>query len=68
VELNLGPQRRYPAIELIVQDDSDEKAFAEIVAMLADRGLKVGQKAILDRLGLSAPAAGEAVLGSAPGK
>ncbi len=64
VELNLGPQRRYPAIELVVQDDSDVKAFAEIVAMLADRGLRVGQKTILDRLGLTEPSPSEPILGT----
>jgi phage gp29-like protein len=63
VELNMGPQRKYPKIELGLPDDSDVKVFAEIVAMLADRGLRVGQKTILDKLGIAEAAGGEAVLG-----
>jgi phage gp29-like protein len=64
VELNMGPQRQYPKIELGLPDDSDVKVFAEIVAMLADRGLRVGQKTILDKLGIAEAAEGEAVLGA----
>jgi phage gp29-like protein len=64
VELNMGPQRQYPRIELGLPDDSDVKVFAEIVAMLADRGLRVGQKTILDKLGIAEAADGEAVLGA----
>ena len=64
VELNMGPQRHYPKIELGLPDDSDVKVFAEIVAMLADRGLRVGQKTILDKLGIAEAAEGEAVLGA----
>ncbi|HKN11998.1 MAG TPA: DUF935 domain-containing protein [Candidatus Binatus sp.] len=62
VELNMGPQVRYPKIELALPDDSDAKVFAEIVAMLADRGLRVGQKTILDKLGIAEAGEGEAVL------
>ena len=32
--------------------------------MLADRGLRVGQKTILDKLGIAEAAEGEAVLGA----
>jgi phage gp29-like protein len=67
VELNMGPQVRYPKIELGLPDDSDVKVFAEIVAMLADRGLRVGQKTILDRLGIAEASADEAVLGAIRG-
>jgi phage gp29-like protein len=67
VELNMGPQARYPKIELGLPDDSDVKVFAEIVAMLADRGLRVGQKTILDKLGIAQPSADEAVLGAIRG-
>src|SRR6202166_3369031 len=63
VELNMGPQKRYPKIELGLPDDGDVKVFAEVVAMLADRGLRVGQKTILDKLGIAAAGEGEAVLG-----
>jgi phage gp29-like protein len=67
VELNMGPQARYPKIELGLPDDSDVKVFAEVIAMLADRGLRVGQKTILDKLGIAAAGEGEAVLGAIKG-
>ncbi len=62
VDLNLGPRARYPRFELNLPDDDDTREFAEIVTMLADRGLRIGQRAILDKLGLAEPAAGEPVL------
>jgi phage gp29-like protein len=67
VDLNMGPQTRYPTIELGLPDDSDVKVFAEIVAMLADRGLRVSQKTILDKLGIAQADVGEEVLGPAVG-
>jgi len=67
VELNMGPQAHYPKIQLGLPDDSDVKVFAEIVAMLADRGLRVGQQTILDKLGIAAAGEGEAVLGAIRG-
>jgi phage gp29-like protein len=65
VDLNFGPRRNYPHIEFELPDDSDLRAFADIVAMLADRGLRVGQKAVLERLGIPAPEDGEPVLSPA---
>ena len=63
VDLNLGPQPRYPKLSLWgLPDDADMKQFADIVAMLADRGLRIGQKTILEKLGLPEPAEGEALL------
>jgi phage gp29-like protein len=67
VDLNMGPQARYPKIELGLPDDSDVKVFAEIVAMLADRGLRVSQKTILDKLGIAQADASDAVLAPAVG-
>src|SRR5258708_22184745 len=64
VELNMGPQKQYPKIELGLPDDSDVKVFAEVVAMLADRGLRVRPKTILDKLGIAAAAVGQAGVGS----
>jgi len=62
VDLNLGPQRRYPQIALGLSADNDVKLFADIVAELADRGLRVGQRAVLRRLGLPEAAADEPLL------
>ncbi|MGZ6244048.1 MAG: DUF935 domain-containing protein, partial [Candidatus Binataceae bacterium] len=41
VDLNLGPQRRYPQIALGLSADNDVKLFDDMVAELADRGLRV---------------------------
>ncbi|MGH8013429.1 MAG: DUF935 domain-containing protein [Candidatus Binataceae bacterium] len=65
VDLNRGPQRRYPQLQLAMPDDQDVKLFADMVAELADRGLRVGQKAVLERLGLPEAAPGEPVLNPA---
>jgi phage gp29-like protein len=62
VDLNLGPQRHYPRIALGLAADGDVKLFADMVAELADRGLRVGQREVLRRLGLPQPAADEPVL------
>jgi phage gp29-like protein len=62
IELNAGPQRRYPQLELALPDDQDVKVFADIVAELADRGLRLSQKAVLEKLGLAAAVADEPVL------
>ncbi len=62
VDLNLGPQRRYPRIALGLSADNDVKLFADMVAELADRGLRIGQREVLRRLGLPEAAADEPLL------
>jgi phage gp29-like protein len=62
VDLNRGPQKRYPQFELVMPDDQDAKLFADMVAELADRGLRVGQKAVLERLGLPEASPDEPIL------
>jgi len=62
VDLNAGPQTRYPQVQFAMPDDQDAKTFADIVAELADRGLRVSQKAVLDKLGLPEPSSEQAVL------
>ncbi|MDO8432057.1 MAG: DUF935 domain-containing protein [Candidatus Binatus sp.] len=65
VDLNLGPHRRYPKIKLGMAEHEDVKALVEIVAMLADRGLRISQKAMLEKLGIAEAGENEAVLGRA---
>jgi phage gp29-like protein len=62
IDLNAGPQARYPQVQLALPDDQDVKVFAEIVAELADRGLRISQRSVLDRLGLEEPREDDAVL------
>jgi phage gp29-like protein len=65
IDLNAGPQQRYPQLQLALPDDQDAKVFADIVAELADRGLRVSQRAVLDKLGLPEASPDEAVLEAA---
>lgn len=62
VDLNFGPQKRYPQISLGLPDDQDVKIFADAVSELADRGLRISQKVVLDKLGLPEASEDEAVL------
>lgn len=62
VDLNAGPQRRYPSVALILPNDQDDEEFAGILSQLIDRGLRVSQQTVLDRLDLPATAVDEAVL------
>ncbi len=65
VDLNLGPHTRYPKIKLGMPQHEDTKALVEIVAMLADRGLRISQKAMLEKLGIAEAGKDEAVLSRA---
>jgi phage gp29-like protein len=65
VDLNIGPRARYPKIKLGMPEHEDTKAFVEMVAMLADRGLRISQKQVLEKLGIAEAGATEAVLGRA---
>jgi len=62
VDLNSGPQSRYPRLDLILANDQDYREFADIIAEMADRGLRISQKTVLDRLGLPAASSDEEVL------
>lgn len=66
VDLNAGPRRRYPAIEFALPPDQDAASFAATVATLVDRGLRVSQASMLERLGLPVAAPDEAVLMPSP--
>jgi len=62
VDLNLGPRENYPHVVLGIADDSDASEFVDIIGKLADHGVRIGQKAVLDRLGIAEPQAGEPLL------
>ena len=53
VQLHYGPQQKYPKFFIGLPDDQDIKVFADVVTEFVDRGLKVGQRQILDKLGLA---------------
>jgi len=62
IDLNFGPQQKYPSVSLGLPDDQDVKVFADAVSELADRGLRVSQRVVLDKLGLPEAADDEPVL------
>lgn len=68
VDLNAGPQKRYPQVQFAMPDNEDAKTFADIVCELADRGLRIGQDTVLDRLGLPNAGEGDATLHPAPSR
>jgi phage gp29-like protein len=65
VDLNAGHQQHYPQIDLLLPSSQDAEDFVAIVGQLADRGLRIGQKTVLDRLDLPVPGPNDAVLAPA---
>jgi phage gp29-like protein len=55
IDLNFGPQNDYPQIELPVPDPEDVEALSSSLEKLVPLGLKVGQREVRDKLGLSDP-------------
>lgn len=68
VDLNAGPQKRYPRLELVLPSNQDDQQFTGIVTELADRGVRIAQKTVLERLGLPAAAADEEIVEPAIGR
>lgn len=64
VDLNLGPQARYPRVTMTVEEPEDLAALAESLAKLVPLGLRVEQSVIRDRFGLPDPAEGADLLGA----
>ncbi|WP_159602410.1 phage portal protein family protein, partial [Starkeya nomas] len=55
VSLNFGPQDRYPKATLPVAEPEDVKELTEAVARLVPMGLKVSQREMRQRIGVSEP-------------
>lgn len=64
IDLNLGPQARYPRIVLQVEEPEDVQALAVVLEKLVPLGLEVEQSVVLDKIGLPAPAKGAKLLGA----
>lgn len=62
VDLNLGPRQNYPRLALGMADDADINDFVDMVTKLADHGMRIGQRTVLDKLGIARPEAGDPVL------
>ena len=63
ISFNFGPQDEYPRITLPVPEPEDLKELTEGVARLLPYGLKVGQKQMREKLGLSEPEDDDDLLG-----
>lgn len=55
VNLNFGPQERYPQLQLPVPDPEDIDALSNALSRLVPLGLKVKQSEIREKIGLSDP-------------
>ena len=62
IDLNHGPQERYPKLLLPVNEPEDIKVLAEALGHLVPLGLKVEASVIRDRLGLPDPEDGAELL------
>lgn len=66
IELNRGPQERYPRLIIARPDEEDVKAWTEAAAPWADRGLPIPTDTIYAKLGLSKPDDAPNFLGKRP--
>jgi len=55
VDLNFGPQERYPRLQLLVPDPEDVTALSGALGTLVPLGLRVKQTEVREKLGLSDP-------------
>ena len=62
VDLNFGAQARYPQFLLPVEDKEDVSALVGALKELVPLGLRVSEREVRARLGLSEPEDGEAIL------
>lgn len=66
VDLNFGPQKKYPSMHLPVLEPEDLEVLSNALAELVPLGLEVEQAEIRDRLGLRTPKKGAKLLQKAP--
>lgn len=64
VDLNFGPQARYPTLKLYVPDPEDLAGLVDMLSKLVPLGLRVEQSVIRDKFGLPDPDAGAELLGA----
>lgn len=62
VDLNFGPQDRYPTVVIPIVESEDVKALAEVVERLVNLGMEVGMDAVRERVGFAKPEAGDKLL------
>ena len=64
IDLNFGPQDRYPVLKLHVPDQEDLTGLVDMLAKLVPLGLRVEQSVIRDKWGLPDPAKDAELLGA----
>lgn len=62
IDLNYGPQERYPALMIPTPDTTDISAWVENIGKLVPLGLRVKADEVRGKLGLSRPEDGDEVL------
>ncbi len=62
VAMNYGPQTLYPSVEWPISEPEDMQAVSTAVATLVPMGLKVSQRELRDKLGLSEPQSDDELL------
>lgn len=62
VDLNFGPQKRYPRVRIGRPEQKDVKLILDNIEKLVDRGVRVEEAQILDLVGLEEPAEGAVLL------
>jgi len=62
VDLNFGPQERYPKLRLVVEEPEDLESLAKSLPEFIDRGLEVEKSVIRDKFNLPEPEDGADIL------
>lgn len=66
IDLNFGPQKKYPRLELPVVEPEDLELLATVLEKVVPLGVRIEESQVRDKLGFSDPAEG-ALLLTAPG-
>lgn len=64
VDLNFGPQERYPAVALSIDEPEDLKAAADVIEILVRNGAKIPLWWVREKFGLPEAHDGEELLGA----
>lgn len=62
VDLNFGPQERYPTVVFPITENEDIKALAEVVERLVNLGLEISMSDVRSRVGFDEPEEGAVLL------
>lgn len=59
--INYGPEVIPPTLRCVTEEPEDRAAFVQTLVPLVDRGLRVEQSIVRDRLGIPAPEEGDSI-------